>query len=373
MSNRSKKKYSLFFKSILITIFYLMPFNTFAQSRIDISVNRNVELIMAMQVLTNMDDFIITNGFSNFPLTTKFEFPLKNKYLSYFSQFKDSQAIKLFNTMIPNGFFFGKPLTAAVLSDSNLKLTNTCWIESLPSPPYPPDYKYVVEEFLDQAFKFKEFSGFDNFFDSIYPLYDSIVNIQKSKVSLESIVSDIELFFYNQLPGYHVVLVPLMWSGGVSISSKTPCNTKFGETWILIGPKNVVNGIPSFGTNEEYTDVIVHEFCHAFITPLCDQYKEEIMKYEYLYNLQKNIFRNNGIPGWFDAVNELLTRAAEIIITSKGDQKQIETKLQFQTEKLGFEYLPILVKAISKYHYQEKKKIEDSFVEILNSFSTIKI
>jgi len=70
---------------------------------VDIGINRNVELVMAMQVLTNMDSFLLSNGFSGFPLTTQLDFHLKNEYLEAFSPYRDSDPVQHFNSMIPGG------------------------------------------------------------------------------------------------------------------------------------------------------------------------------------------------------------------------------------------------------------------------------
>jgi hypothetical protein len=342
-----------------------------SQSGVDIGVNRNVELIMSMQVLTEMDSFLLSRGFSGFPLTTRLDFPLKNEYLDTFSPHRESGPVQHFNNMIPGGFIFGRPLTTAVLSDADLRLTNTCWIEALPSPPYPPDYSPAVEGFLEQARRFRVISGFDAFFDARRPVYDSLVEAQQMKVPLETLVDGMEQFFGRQLPGYHVVLVPLMWPGGMSLSAREPCTADYGETWILIGPKHVVNGLPDFGTVDEYCSVVVHEFCHAFIAPLCDSYREEIMQYEALYSPEQMVFRSNGIPGWFDAVNELLTRAAEIIVTSDGDHSEKERKLQVQSEDLGFRYLPVLVSAMEEHCLKQGKGFEEAFPDIIEAFDEL--
>lgn len=362
---------ALFLEVFISLILFLNSLPLTAQSRVDIGVNRNVELIMSMQVLTEMDSFLLSNGFSGFPLTTRLNFPLKNEYLATFSPYKKSGPVQHFNAMIPEGFIFGRPLTTAVLSNSDLQLTNTCWIDDLPSPPYPADYKYAVEGFLEQARRFKEMCDFEAFFDARRPTYDSLVQAQQMKITLESLVSDMERFFGRELPGYHVVLVPLMWPGGMSLSAREPCNANYGETWILIGPKHVVNGLPDFGTVDEYCSVVVHEFCHAFIAPLCDRYKEQIMQYEALYASEQKVFRSNAIPGWFDACNELLTRAAEILVTSGGDPVRTESKLLVQSEDLGFRYLPVLVHAIEEHCLQQGKGFEEAFPDIIAAFGGI--
>lgn len=367
-----KMSFASFFKLLIFTIWLFIPAKSTAQSRVEIGVNKNVELIMAMQVLTDMDSLILSSGFSGFPITTRLDFTLKNEYFNFFSPYKMSEPIKYFNQLITKGFIFGLPLTIAVLSDEELCLTNTCWIETLPSPPYPADFRYKVEGFLEMAKHFMEISGFENFFNSNLPVYDNLVTLQQNKISLESLVCDMERFFNKKLTGYHIVLVPLMWPGGMSLSSKEPCYAEYGETWILIGPKQVVNGLPDFGTIDEYSSVVVHEFCHAFIAPVCDKYKEKIMQFQDLYASEQKVFRRNGIHNWLDAVNELITRSAEIIITSGGDQKMKESKLLMQTKELGFRYLPELVQAIDKNCYQLGKDFEEAFPEIIATFNKIK-
>lgn len=356
-------------KAIISLLLCFISLPSTPQSRVEICVNKNVELVMAMQVLSDMDSLLLSNGISGFPLTTTLNFSLKNDYMATFSPYMRSISIQYFNDIITKGFIFGRPLTTALLSDEDFRLTNTCWIESLPSPPYPANYRLLVERFLEHAYHFKEISGFDAFFNARRLIYDSLVIAQQNKVPLEPLVGNIEKFFGRKLPGYHVVLVPLMWPGGMSLSSKEPCAAKYGETWILLGPKQVVNGLPDFGTIDEYSSVVVHEFCHAFIAPLCDSYKEGIMHYKGLYAPEQKVFKRNGIPDWFDATNELLTRAAEILISSDGDPDKTKKKLQYQSENLGFRYLPTLVNAMDEYFIRQRKSFEEAFPEIIKSLA----
>jgi len=154
----------------------------------------------------------------------------------------------------------------------------------------------------------------------------------------------------------------------MSLSAKEPCNANYGETWILVGPKHVVKGLPDFGTVDEYCSVVVHEFCHAFIAPLCDRNREEIRQHEVLYAPEQKVFRSNGIPSWFDAVNELLTRAAEILVTYGGDSVKKQNKLLVQSEDLGFRYLPMLVRAMEEHCLRQGKGFEEAFPEIIGAF-----
>lgn len=356
---------------IIFLIELLTSVNLSGQRKVEITINKNIELLFAMQMVSKMDSIVISNHYSAFPLTTQLDFELKNRYLKTFSPYKFCSSVSYFNELASKGFIFSRPFNAVLMTDSFLNIRNLCWLQELP---YPQTIKDSILIFIEKLNDFKSISKFDEFYLHNKPIYDSIVDQQENKVSVESLINSIEQFFGWKLPGYHVVLVPMMWPGGISVEYKNECPDTIGEVYIFLGPKHVKDNLPDFGTIDEYKSVVLHEFIHAFITPYCNIYRSQIDLYNDLYNGNKNVFQNNGCPDWFSAVNEMLTRTVEIILNSENNRVKAKESLCYQSNELGFSYLPTLYNAFEQYYLKPEKNISlnEAFPQIISSFNKLK-
>ena len=196
--------------------------------------------------------------------------------------------------------------------------------------------------------------------------------MNEKKLDLDQVVTSIENFFGWKLKGYHVMLSPMMWPGGVSLNYMKYCEDSLKEIYVCVGPKSVEGDYPDFGTNEEYKSTVMHEFIHPFIMHYCNKYREQIMQYAPFYKKNEKTYRINGCPDWYSAVNELLTRTAEIIVTNNGNSQEAAKAVKYQSEDLGFTYIPVLYSAFKKYYGPESRKevdLDDVFLNILYSFS----
>ena len=198
------------------------------------------------------------------------------------------------------------------------------------------------------------------------PLYDSIIKIHKEKAVLNSLVFSIEDFFGRSLNGYHVMLCPKMWPGGLSLTCMKNCEDSLQDIYVCLGPKSIASDIPVFGSDDEFKSTVVHEFVHPFIMYYCTKYQEQIQEYAYLYNKDKEVYQNNACPDWFSAINELLTRTVEIIINSDGDNQKAIKAIDYQSKDLGFSCIPILYNAFDKYYSPGMRKESDLDMVFLN-------
>lgn len=361
-------KRRIFFSLLLIVI----TIDLFAQSsnkNVDLAVNKNFELFYAMYLSSNVDSMIIASKHSGFPLTTQLDFELKRIYYSNFIKYKDSPQVKFYKDIASQGFLFGAPFNALLRVDTDLHILDSCYFKQLP---IPQKARESVVEFIGKLREFRELSKFNDFYAQNKPQYDTIIKIHKQKADLNNWVSLIEDFFGWSLNGYHVILSPMMWPGGVSLSYMKNCADSLKEIYVCVGPKSVASGIPVFGSDEEFKSAIIHEFVHPFIMHYCTKYQEQIQKYEYLYNKDKVVYQNNACPDWFSAVNELLTRTVEIIINSDGDYQKAIKAIDYQSKDLGFSYIPVLYSAFDKYYSSKIRKesnldMDMVFLNVLNS------
>lgn len=321
--------------------------------------------------LQSKADSIIINRFNiGFPLTTRLEFDLKKEYLDRFDQVKHSPQVDYYNELVSKGFMFAGPINA-VLADTDLNIKNTCWFDQLPLPQTAKDSILV---FAGNLKELARSTDFDSFYAGNRDIYDRIIDEQESKISVHQIVSSIEDFFgWELLQGYEVVLAPMMWPGGISLATNDKCENEDNPVRIVIGPKRVKDGLPDFGTAEEYKTVVLHEFIHPFVyhytTSHRNLHRNLLDKNSHLLDRQAEIYQQNGINDWFSAVNELITRTVEVIINSNGDREKALALIDKQKE-LGFPYIDRLYEAFSTYYlpYREEKSLEQVFPDILSAF-----
>jgi hypothetical protein len=324
-------------------------------------------LFYAMYLSSNVDSMLIANKYSGFPLTSQKDFELKRNYYKEFSRYKDYSQVKFYNEIASQGFVFGAPFNALLRVDTCLHIVDSCYFEQLP---LPQKSKESVVVFVDKLKEFCDLSNFNDFYQQNRPLYDTIIKVNEKKIPLNDLVVSIEGFFGWGLSGYHVILVPMMWPGGISLDYKSYCIDSLQEIYVCIGTKSVHFGIPSFGTDEEYKSVIVHEFVHPFIMHYCMKYREQIGQFASLYKENEKVYRDNGCPDWFSAINELLTRTVEIIINSESNHEKTKKSIDYQSKCLGFSYVPVLYEAFEKHYGTSTKKainLDAVFLDILYS------
>ena len=165
-----------------------------------------------------------------------------------------------------------------------------------------------------------------------------------------------------------------MWPGGLSVQYKEQCTDSLAYTYIFIGPKRIHENEPDFGSKDQFTAVILHEFIHPFMMKYCLQHRELIESYSHLYEENAEIYRKNGCPTWFDAVNEITTRTVEIILNAGNDSEKVVELINNHTNAQGFKYIPILYKAFESYYPTDKRNsisFENIFSLIINSFNEL--
>ncbi|HLP15773.1 MAG TPA: DUF4932 domain-containing protein, partial [Bacteroidota bacterium] len=142
------------------------------------------------------------------------------------------------------------------------------------------------------------------------------------------------------------------------------------DVYVCIGTKSVESDIPIFGTDEEFKSTVVHEFIHPFIMHYCLKYRDQLEKYAALYKKNEDVYRRNGCPDWFSAMNELLTRTVEIRINSNGDEEKAAKAIEDQSKNLGFSTIPVLYRAFDRYYSAIKRKennLDKVFPDIVQS------
>ena len=354
---------------LLLIVLHIDSYAQNPHKNVSLDVNTNFELFYAMYLSTDVDSVIMADKYSGFPLTTQLDFDLKRAYFNHFSKYKHAPQVKFYKDIASQGFLFGAPFNALLRVDSDMHITDSCYFNELP---LPLEARESIVEFIGKLREFRDLSAFNDFYRQHQPQYDAIIETHKEKADLHHLVSQIEDYFGWGLNGYHVVLSPMMWPGGMSLTYTKNCAENGKDIYVCIGPKSVSSGMPVFGSDDEFQTVIVHELVHPFIMHYCTKYREEVQKYAHLYDQNKQVYQENGCPDWFSAINELLTRTVEIIINANGNDQQAMQEIDHQSNDLGFSYIPVLYRAFETYYRQEIRKephpdFDGIFLKVLHS------
>lgn len=337
------------------------------QKRIDIKIDKNDELIFALIKQSKMDSVIFAKGLMPWSMITQFEFPIKDAYDSIIKNYTNKDCINYFNALIDQGFVGFAPVSLMSYLNDSLVGNMSCWFELTNMPGYA---KEPVEQFLAKLRQLESEAGFNELYNANKKQYALIIENQQQVVKVENIVQDLERFFKYEFQGYHIRLIPMMWSGGAAIPLNTSCENVNYEPYIRIGPKFVKEGLPVFGTKESYSSVIFHEFSHVFLRRYLDIYKEQIAKYSHLHGDRD---KELGYADWEYLFDETLTRVCQVVLTYKDNSKLIEKNIELQAKQEGFTLMPVLFRALKKHYIESASNVtlHDAFPEIISSLDSV--
>ncbi len=184
---------------------------------------------------------------------------------------------------------------------------------------------------------------------------------KEAKSYLDSqLISNLEEYFGTENHAYQMILIPNSPFGmgfGASVQSSQ------GSTFYqILSPANDVEwnenstyttyGFAGEGANEYYRDMVVHEFCHPFVTPLIDSdsMRSEIAKTDSLFvPLLDSIMSQQGYSTWWGFVNEHLVRLGELRVAKTMNSKVYEAMRKYNIEESGFILLPEAEELVIEY------------------------
>ena len=126
----------------------------------------------------------------------------------------------------------------------------------------------------------------------------------------------------------------------------------------MLGLKESLNSYRKYGfDNPEVTQFLtVHEVSHAFVNPLLEKYKEQIMADSALFvKGLKDTLATKGIRNWYVCVIEHLVRLGEIrIAVAVGNPKEADRLRAIHIGEYNCVLLPLLEGKIIEYENNRK-------------------
>jgi hypothetical protein len=309
---------------------------------ISIKIDPRIELMYAVMCSTTSwaeDEF------------TELDFEYKDEFFSYFSKYKDHEAVKMADHLV-------KELG---------------WMECLAIPKFmlshtePPDFKLLEDaspdymqgdwaKFTKLLRNYIKDTDFMKFYEGHERFYKAIE--KESKILAEkNYPTNLESYYGMEKKSYTIILAPLRGSHPVCISV---------EPIIMLTPTKVENNIPIF---EDNNYMCLRMFSHGFVHQIIFEHMDEVNEYEELFKPScRQIF-----PEWHRFLNAQIIEAilARYILHTKGKEdamKHIDTQYS-----RGFIYTEPLYYKLAEYEENRDKyhSFENFFPEILTFLSNL--
>jgi len=344
----------------LIVVALTLPAHA-AERTLNVAVDPRMELLAAVQLLSGYGE---RTG-----LITRHEFPYKQDVVAYFEPYRDHAAVRQFAEMSEQGFSFDAPPAAMLYLTDPPELENR-----------RPFTDYVIgraggdrrlAEFVAALRDFARASDFTSFFRAHTGSYRAQVADVSEKLAGVDYVETLESYYGMRQHSYNILLVPLFHGGGYG--PRVVHEDGKADIFNIVGPVGVENGVPIFGTAENFRHTAWHEFSHSFVNPTTESFGEQIARYEGLLEPIRDEMEQMAYGDWATCVNEHIVRAVTSRLTARelGDE-QGEEILQSEKRR-GFFYVEALSERLEQYEHQRESypTFVDFYSELVETFRTL--
>lgn len=364
---------NLFFMSIMLLLIIAGTTDTHAgennpAGKITVKVDPRIELLSVVMYLSDY------TGFNGAQVLTRYDFPYKRETIKYFSKYRNHPAVKLFDKMSAEGFWYGQP-PEAILSCSNppeLKQVN-------------PVSSFIVERaggqerlnlFIRLLADFARDTDFMTFFHAHESKYDAILTDYRSVMGSHHYICDLEDFYGYPQHSYSIIVAPFFHPGG--FGPRIACGKGRYDIYNLSGPWGYSNGRFNFGDQDKFRGIIWHEFSHSYINYLTEQYISRLSPaVDALNPGMKEKIVSSGQTA-FDVyasewVSEHIVRAVTVyfaynVLGEKAGDDALEREI-----KAGYPYVGRLLSKLNEYASAREKypTFPEFFPELVTVFEQL--
>lgn len=345
------------------------------KKEVQIGINHTIETFMILRSLSN-DDPLFQYRDSSY--TGK---PIMYEARKFFSEYQNHPAVIETQKMLNK-----------TSSTGDLILQGLLYFEELPSPilkyeissEHWKNRKDSLTAYVSALQRFYEDANVDEFILNHSDFYNGAIAEAKSHID-ENLIPTLEDYFGIENHAYKTILIPNSPFGmGFGASTKSKAGDIFYQ---IISPPNEEEwnsnsayntyGFTGEGANEYYRDLVVHEFCHPFITPLLEQekWKTEIAKTDSLFvPMLDSVMTAQGYGSWWAFVNEHIVRLGEIRVAKAMKTQDLDEMRNYNINENGFILLPDAEELVVDYennqdNYKNFQEFIPELIEQLNKFS----
>jgi len=324
---------------------------------VNITVDSRIELLAVVQFLSGYDE--------RYRLITDFDFPYKQDVREYFSTHKDHSAVKHFDRMSADGFSFDAPPAAMLYLSNPPELS----IEM-------PFTEYLnrraggaerLKKFVELLRDFAEETKFLAFFEAHSGTFQQIVANAQRKMGGINYAQTLQDYYGMSQNSYNIILTPLFVGGyGPRIERSSG---KF-DVYNILGPMNMENGLPTFGSEESFRHIAWHEFSHSFVNPTTEKFSKEIDKYKALYEPISAKMKGQAYGDWQTCVNEHIVRAVTTRLAYREIGPEASEQALSNEKEHGFAYVQALCESLAGYeeHRDTYPTLVDFYSELIEVF-----
>ncbi len=322
------------------------------------TINKNVELLSIAFRLAEAQEYN-KNIFETYV----------DKINLHFGEFKDNDLIKYIKKIrINNAIGYDAVMFMAVYLDEDLN-PKTEFNENIPEKRWGLETSF---EFIRLLKSFYEDTNASMFFNNNEEFYQECIS-RFDKVYKKFNVNWYADFF-GQTPNENFNIILGLGNGGSSYGPSVDIANKKKEVYSILGTWKIDNeGMPIF-LEEDYLNVLVHEFNHSFINSMVDfMYPEIRMSCKVIFNEVKQKMEKQAYGSAKTYAYEQFVRAAEIkyFIDNNYDKDFISKHLITQKNR-GFILTEIILNSLIAYDenrelYENLKSYLPKLIEVFNA------
>jgi hypothetical protein len=296
-------------------------------------VDPRLELLSIVQWLSGYGE--------KYPLLTKLEFPYVQAVARTFDRHVDHAAVRAFDALASRPFSYESPPFAYGAPPEvvlYLRQDGTLW-EDVYADAFLVNRaggRESLQSFTAALCRFAQDTRYADFYRESAPTYRAIVQRTCAVMGTRNHIDELERFFGTRQGSYTLILVPLYHSVGygpnISIEDAR-------HTYNIMGPTRVEDELPSFGSEQYFTEMQRHEFSHSYVNPLTDAHWPAIEAHFDAYASAEEAK---------EVVNESVIRAVTAWLAYAESADAGDRALQREVDR-GFELVPALLEGIRAY------------------------
>lgn len=316
------------------TLPYIPPV-TKLSNNINITVDPRVELVAIVQYLSQYDQ-----------LMTEAEFSYRSDVDKYFYQYRNHEAVTMYDKMTKTGFIFSTPaafalgLTDSLYIDDSVKLADHVV--------YGGGGKEQLKQFAAALRKFSRDSNFANFFNAHEDYYRENLLQVATTLGETDYITELQDYFGFEYQSFTVIPVPL-YGGGGGFGPNVEREGRVEAYCILIPFDDETKGdVPLYGNKDVLKLLLRHEFSHSYVNRITNMYLDEVMKYEHLLAPIKEEMENLNYGTWVTCLNEHIVRAVTVRLAYADSPREGSKALDRELSE-DFIYTKVLAEALKEY------------------------
>ncbi len=319
---------------------------------INVSIDHRQELLSIVQFL---------GGYFRL---NKYPFKYKEDIESYFTDFKNHEAVNYFKKLAGSGFTYDAPTAVMLYLNHNYKLDNKP-TENLVIRAGGRD---SLDEFVRLMQQFVIDSKFEQFFISHKKYYEKLVEDFIYGLKDFTEIKTLEEFYGKKQNSYNIIL-SILNSGNYGPSVT---RNKKTDIYNIYSAKGIEKGLPTFGKTSDVLYLVWHEFGHSFVNYLTYDNIDLVNQYINLMEPIEIQMKNQAYGEWATVVNEHIIRAISVKLMELKGETTKASQMKYREISKGFIYIDPLCDQLENYIQKRDKynTFESFYVELIKGAFT---